>query len=468
MSNNTKRKILHYSIFFIVAAICVTLTSCVSILYYNHKMPVCTDLFTYLDIGNAINHGKVLYTDIVDTKGPLFLYYFAILLKCKINPFLFTYISEIIVAFFYSVLQYKIAKLHTDNHKICIASSIIACVFYHVLMLTFLGGTFEEFAILIITYIFYRVEQSISIKKPLSNSNLIIIGILCSIIYLSKFSILIFVIPIGIYYLYYNRTNIAKTIIIFIIGFIAIVTPVFGYLMYKGNLTEYFYYQFSANLTRVTTYPKFDLYNLFYGYIIPISIMGITFKRSFRYSILTLSPIIITFLLLHIPIGELPYQYYLAPVYYACSIFISNFLMVLSDKNKTLTTSALGVGISAMTSMLVILGLLVIVIKKNSDCNYVDTIISATDELNSTDIYCDPTDNLGINYYYDNVPGYKHYNNGLTTQEQIDEAMAIIQNKQYKYIVSEEKSKFHTIINKYYTVYNEIPNTAYTIYQRKN
>lgn len=459
MHNINKKKLIIYTIFLLVAIMVVTFISNVSILYWGHKQPFNSDLNTYLDIGNAINNNKVLYRDIVDTKGPLFLYFISLLLRLPINIFHLIYVIEIGLAFIYCILQYKIISLHSQNVMLCVLSSCLSVMLYHIMLVSHLSGTFEEYSIVIITYIFYLVEKSITNKQPLTNKQLIVIGILCSIIFLSKFSILLFVFPIGIYYLYYNRKNILKTILIFLLGFSILLSIVFCYLAYKMAITDYFYYQFIANMNRINGFPRLNLTQFLWFFGIPLLICILTVKHTYKYILLIIPSLIITLLLLHMPFGHSCYTYYLVSAYYTCSIFVY-YILTMFEKYYVI--------IIICINFFPVVG--DIIACNNSNISILDGLLNTIDSLetniDNTTIYS-PTVNLGIDYYYNIVPNRKYYNNGKTFQEQYDEMELLIKSQKYKYIIKANDKNISIDFYNYYEYYKPIDDSKFSFYIRK-
>lgn len=131
------------------------------------------DQAIYSAIGNAINKGRVLYTGIVDNKGPLmyFIDAFGLLINYKFGIFLI----EFIFLYVGSIFAYKTALLITKNNKWLSCFSVIFSML--LLVYTLDGGNYtEEYAILFTNIATYFVIKFLVNNYKLSWYELMIIG----------------------------------------------------------------------------------------------------------------------------------------------------------------------------------------------------------------------------------------------------------------------------------------------------
>lgn len=131
------------------------------------------DSAIYAAIGNALNNGRILYTGIIDNKGPLL--YFIDALGLSINYHFGIFLIECIFLFVGIIFAYKTAKLITKNKKwVSCFSAIFATL---LLVYTLDGGNYtEEYAILFINIATYFVTKFLINDYKLKWYELLIIG----------------------------------------------------------------------------------------------------------------------------------------------------------------------------------------------------------------------------------------------------------------------------------------------------
>lgn len=131
------------------------------------------DSAIYAAIGNALNNGRVLYTGIIDNKGPLL--YFIDALGLSINYHFGIFFIECIFLLVGIIFAYKTAKLITKDKKwISCLSAIFSTL---LLVYTLDGGNYtEEYALLFINVATYFVVKFLINDYKLKWYELLIIG----------------------------------------------------------------------------------------------------------------------------------------------------------------------------------------------------------------------------------------------------------------------------------------------------
>lgn len=131
------------------------------------------DSAIYAAIGNAINNGRVLYTGIIDNKGPLM--YFIDAFGLSVNYHFGIFLIECIFLFVGIIFAYKTAKLITKDKKwLSCFSAIFATL---LLVYTLDGGNYtEEYAIFFINIATYFVTKFIFNDYKLKWYELVITG----------------------------------------------------------------------------------------------------------------------------------------------------------------------------------------------------------------------------------------------------------------------------------------------------
>lgn len=79
----------------------------------------------YMDVGRALNNGRVLYRDIFDHKGPLFLLFFAVLAPVSRNSLLGLYLLQSACLGTSLVILYKTARLFVSR-----TAGFIVCIIF--------------------------------------------------------------------------------------------------------------------------------------------------------------------------------------------------------------------------------------------------------------------------------------------------------------------------------------------------
>ena len=131
------------------------------------------DSAIFATVGNAFNQGRVLYTEIVDNKGPLL--YVINALGLTINYDFGLFYIEFLFFFVGALFAYKTAMLITKNSRWI---SCLGVIFSMLLFLpTLQGGNFtEEYAILFINIATYLIAKFLFNDYKLKWYELTIIG----------------------------------------------------------------------------------------------------------------------------------------------------------------------------------------------------------------------------------------------------------------------------------------------------
>ncbi|HOO61692.1 MAG TPA: glycosyltransferase family 39 protein [Bacillota bacterium] len=166
----------------------------------------------YMDVGNAMKNGAVMYRDVFDHKGPLFLMLMWFMSSLPGKTITAYFVFENIAAFFSAFIAYKIAKLYLDD----ILSLICSCC---VLLFVFGGnlreatGSLEQlllpllFLFMYLFLLFWENQRSReNMEDDTANYHIprfkpcyfLIIGIICGVYLLSKMSICFLFLFVGI------------------------------------------------------------------------------------------------------------------------------------------------------------------------------------------------------------------------------------------------------------------------------
>lgn len=239
-SNHSFKKALHIPLWLGIVLICITLLRLPSFFepfFYGDEM-------IYLNLGEAIRKGLVLYKDVHDNKPPL-LYFLASLSG---NLFWFRAIL-LIWMLATTVLFWKlVTRIFTKNTKIAQVATIIFAI---LTTLPLLEGNIANAEIFMIG--FSIIGFLFLIKENLSRWDLIFGGIAFSVAALFKIPAA-FELPVIIFYWLIvaksSETKFKKVLqrsLVLIIAFIVPILLTFGWYALRGALPEYFIAGFAQN-----------------------------------------------------------------------------------------------------------------------------------------------------------------------------------------------------------------------------
>ncbi len=206
------------------------------------------DVPVYLNVARNLLNGKVLYSEIVDNKGPVL--YFMNALFLKLGGRFGMVLLEFILLYTIFLFAYKTIKLLNDNKK----HQIIVLVLMGTYLLRFFtyGLACEEYALafsMIGLYecVKYYKNDKFSIYQCYS------LGILGGLCFFIRQNLIVvfagFGIGIFIKHIIEKRyKELIKYIIFSILGFITVALPILGYLLINNCFNDYIYYTFTLNM----------------------------------------------------------------------------------------------------------------------------------------------------------------------------------------------------------------------------
>lgn len=163
----------------------------------------------YMNVGNAMKNGAVMYRDVFDHKGPLFFLFMWLLSVLPGSTRIAFFSAEILAGFFTVVIAYKICKLYLND----ILSFFITCLIFPFIF----GGTLEAasgsveqfllplfFLFMYIYLLFWEnyIAQPSGKKEPSAcrfrTGYFVIAGIICGIYLLCKMNICFIFLILGL------------------------------------------------------------------------------------------------------------------------------------------------------------------------------------------------------------------------------------------------------------------------------
>lgn len=222
-----------------------------------------TDENIYYAIGKGIFHGKQLYTEMFDHKGPCFFFLYMLGYMISPNKYYGVYLIESALLSLSLFCIYKIAFSATLKKN--------TSLFVSVFMLPFLlnsgyigkGGSFEQMSVsaLLATFLLilpYYQDSYQTEKMHLDSWRFILLGFIFSFVFFSKFNIsftwLFVVIPVFFMFIMNKQYfDLIKSILYYIAGIMINIAIIFIY--FKGKITTLidYYIIFNGKYGRITS-----------------------------------------------------------------------------------------------------------------------------------------------------------------------------------------------------------------------
>lgn len=169
----------------LTAVLTITICSKSSVLYPFNDWVDSNCFFT---VGKAAVHGKVIYRDIYEQKGPLlyFLHSFAYLLSN--TTFFGVYLLEIAAAFFFLYYSYKIVSLYSAGESLWLMPVLSALVYSSASFCH--GDSAEEFCLPLLTYALWVGLRALKEQKQPKLHQYFLIGVTSGCVLWIKYTML--------------------------------------------------------------------------------------------------------------------------------------------------------------------------------------------------------------------------------------------------------------------------------------
>ena len=239
----------------------------------NDEIVFENDLAIFYTAGIAMKRGLVLYKDLFDHKGPYvyFLFYIASLIS-EVNH-MGVYILFSIFFSILFIIIYKIILLYTENKSISFLTSISSLLYMFNDFTSYANLSPENIIYLYIAmsvYLFLSERKKYYAGETVNDyKNIFIIGIFAGFILMSKYSLVLLLIPIIVIYMtdIIKHKNIKKLIFMLLFGLLGVavgLTPAMIYI-FKNNILKDF---IEAYIVFNTKYlgDKFILVKRYTGY----------------------------------------------------------------------------------------------------------------------------------------------------------------------------------------------------------
>lgn len=232
-----------------------------------------SDANIFFTMGRGILHGKKIYVDLFDHKGPLLylLYSFAALISS--DSFFGVYVIEEISFFLFLLYTQKLVNLYSEGHHyiLLFLLSVLICTCR---AFDFGGGTAEEYILSVFTICLYDALKTIHQDEDFSVRSCILYGIMMWAVFFIKFNLCGFFAGLGIALVFYqNHKDPRKTwkCLIIVISVFLICSLILAVCLYAGGILDAFfqtYCEFNLSSYEVSQNPLITLLDAFSGVLL--------------------------------------------------------------------------------------------------------------------------------------------------------------------------------------------------------
>ena len=236
----------------VVSAVLLFVCSKNSIFY---EMNDNIDVNVFLSVTDAIFQGKVLYTDIFEHKGPFQYLVIYSLVHILGNSYFTIYLIECLANALFIFWGTKTILLYDENAN-------KSRIFLYALILEFclctaasfmFGGVPEELFLWMSSYGLYTTLRCLKRNEYYSHRQIALMGLFCGTIFWTKFSILGLYSGIALFIIIWNvlqktPARLAKTIALFLSGFLITCIPIALYFSINHNFNDLINVYFLGNI----------------------------------------------------------------------------------------------------------------------------------------------------------------------------------------------------------------------------
>lgn len=237
-------------------------------------------------IGKGMMHGKVLYRDLFDQRGPLFYFIYGLGYLISHTDFLGVYILEVVSFAIFLFFCSKIITLYLDKSYLFVALPLIAGTVLNLDAFAH-GGSPEEFSLPLLTFSLYYLLRYFKevYPKDIPDHWIFINGIVAGCILWIKYSFLGFWIGWMVSILLgllvqKDFKKIVKSAGVYLLGMAAATVPWILYFGVNNAIRDWFQSYFVINLTAysqpMSFFSRFDfIFDTLYGFRYSPIIVGL-------------------------------------------------------------------------------------------------------------------------------------------------------------------------------------------------
>ncbi len=244
----TKEHLILLCYFTVIAFILLLICTRSSFLYPLNNWD---DSNSYFSMGKAMFHGKVIYRDLFDQKGPYLYFIYGLASLISYTTFAGVFVFEIIWGVLDLIGMYKILRLWISR-----STALILLPFAFAVMFSsysfYWGGASEEFCMPTLIWALYIALRRL-VKEPKTAytfREVAIVGLLCGFVLCTKFTLLGFFFTFMVLVLFESR-SIKRFLLSCIIFLAAMFTPSIPWIIYfgiNGALYDWYYVYIYCNV----------------------------------------------------------------------------------------------------------------------------------------------------------------------------------------------------------------------------
>lgn len=283
------------------------------------------DANTYLTIGRAMHDGAVPYRDLYEQKGPILYFLHAAAALISDSSFFGVFLIESAACAVFLTVSYRILLNFGISRPLGLIP-LISMVIYSSGAFCH-GDSAEELCLPLLACSLCMAFETLGRGKPLTFRQWFVSGVLCMVVFWTKFSLMGFYAAFFIAALSFavkeNVTTAVKGVMWTASGAISVTLPVLLYFAFNGALYELFDVYFADNLFRygastpltanLTDGAKFSFIHLTIpAVIIILGAAAFAFRKRNREFLLFVFILAVTFL--SVFGGHLSYRYYPLPL----------------------------------------------------------------------------------------------------------------------------------------------------------
>lgn len=218
------------------------------------------DVNCFFTVGRGLAHGKTLYVDLYEQKGPLLYFVFALLSLLSETSFLPIYLLEVMCFALFLYYAGKCVDLYTEQKPAGYLAMLVLAAVIPVSRAFAHGCSVEELSLCMVMYSLYSVLRAVREKRCLALRETLLIGFFAGVALWSKYTICGFYLGLAVFVLIWypadKRTGrqLLAAIGQFLLGVGAASAPVLAYFACHHAFSALWEAYFYNNLFRYTNF----------------------------------------------------------------------------------------------------------------------------------------------------------------------------------------------------------------------
>lgn len=209
------------------------------------------DVNCYFTMGRGLVHGKVIYAELFEQKGPLLYFLYGIVALISEHSFIGVYFLEVAAFALFLYYSGKCAELYLGNGRdVCFAMLVLAAVIPMSPAFE-QGASAEEICLFLLSYSLYQILYAVKNQKEISGKAAFGIGISAAAALWIKYTFCGFYAGLALFVIIYYRVDkysykqLLRTMAFFVSGVMLLSVAVISYFVYHGavlDLAEVYFY----------------------------------------------------------------------------------------------------------------------------------------------------------------------------------------------------------------------------------